>query len=44
MLNSTLCANTRTIYCILETYQIDEGIVIPNVLRPYMKMDSIKKQ
>ena len=43
MLNSTLCANTRTICCILETYQTDEGITIPDVLKPYMKMDSIKE-
>lgn len=36
MLNSTLCANTRTICCILETYQTSEGVIIPDVLKPYM--------
>ena len=42
MLNSTLCANTRTICCILENYQTDDGIIVPDVLKPYMKMDLIK--
>lgn len=36
MLNATLCATTRTLCCILENYQTDEGIVIPNVLQKYM--------
>lgn len=36
MLNSTLCANTRTICCLLETHQTDTGIIIPEALRPYM--------
>lgn len=36
MLNSTLCANTRTICCILETYQTETCIKIPDVLIPYM--------
>lgn len=36
MLNSTLCANTRTMCCILETYQTNEGVIIPEVLRKYM--------
>ena len=36
MLNATLCANTRTICCILETYQTETGINIPDVLIPYM--------
>jgi seryl-tRNA synthetase len=36
MLNATLCANTRTICCILETYQTPTGIKIPDVLLPYM--------
>ena len=39
MLNGTLCANTRTICCILETYQTDEGIVVPDVLKPYLGED-----
>ena len=42
MLNSTLCANTRTICCILETYQTNDGIIVPDVLRPYMGIDLIK--
>ena len=36
MLNSTLCANTRTMCCILETYQTKNGVIIPQVLRKYM--------
>lgn len=35
MLNSTLYANTRTICCLLETGQTDNGILIPDVLVPY---------
>ncbi|CAN8076818.1 unnamed protein product [Agarophyton chilense] len=41
MLNSTLCATTRTICCILETYQTENGITVPEVLRPMMGMDEI---
>jgi seryl-tRNA synthetase len=37
MLNATLCATERTICCILENYQTDEGINIPEVLIPYMR-------
>ena len=36
MLNATLCATQRTMCCILENYQTDEGIMIPEVLRKYM--------
>lgn len=36
MLNGTLCATERTICCILENYQTEEGVVIPEVLRPFM--------
>jgi seryl-tRNA synthetase len=36
MLNSTLCATTRTMCCIVENYQTPEGINIPEVLQPYM--------
>lgn len=36
MLNGTLCAVTRTMCCICENYQTEEGIIIPEVLRPYM--------
>ena len=35
MLNSTLCATERALCCILENYQTETGIVIPEVLRPY---------
>eukprot|EP01083_Nonionella_stella_P069348 184814_1 len=35
MLNSTLCATTRTICCILENYQTAEGVNVPEVLQPY---------
>jgi len=36
MLNATLCATERTICCILENYQTDEGIKVPTVLQPYL--------
>ncbi|GBG24114.1 Serine--tRNA ligase, cytoplasmic [Hondaea fermentalgiana] len=36
MLNSTLCALTRTISCILENYQEKDGVRVPAVLVPYM--------
>eukprot|EP00039_Didymoeca_costata_P011741 m.166232 g.166232 ORF g.166232 m.166232 type:complete len:510 (-) comp15274_c0_seq1:4328-5857(-) len=41
MLNSTLCATTRTVCCILESFQVGDfesggGVVVPEVLRKYM--------
>lgn len=36
MLNSTLCATGRGICCILETHQTEDGVTVPEVLRPYM--------
>lgn len=36
LLNSTLCANTRTLCCLMETYQTDTGMDIPKVLQPYL--------
>ncbi|XP_058760569.1 serine--tRNA ligase-like [Vicia villosa] len=36
MLNSTLTATERTICCILENYQKEDGVEIPEVLRPFM--------
>lgn len=38
MLNGTLCATTRTICAILENYQTENGIRIPEVLRPYLHL------
>jgi seryl-tRNA synthetase len=35
MLNSTLCATTRTLCCILENYQREDGIEVPAVLQPF---------
>lgn len=35
-LNATLCATERTLCCIAENYQTPDGLVIPEVLRPYM--------
>ena len=34
MLNSTLCATTRTISCILENYQTPTGVTVPEVSEP----------
>ncbi|KAK9898092.1 serine-tRNA ligase [Cystobasidium minutum MCA 4210] len=36
MLNGTLCATERALCCLVENYQTPEGLVIPEVLRPYM--------
>ncbi|KFK42241.1 hypothetical protein AALP_AA2G229900 [Arabis alpina] len=37
MLNSTLTAIERTLCCIVENYQQEGGVEIPEVLQPYMK-------
>jgi len=36
MLNSTLCACTRAICAILENFQTENGVTIPEPLRPFM--------
>ena len=36
MLNATLCATGRAICCLLETYQTKDGVLIPEVLVPFM--------
>nr|GEV73707.1 serine--tRNA ligase-like [Tanacetum cinerariifolium] len=36
LLNSTLTATERTICCILENYQTEDGVEVPKVLQPYM--------
>uniref|UniRef100_A0A6I8PS94 serine--tRNA ligase n=1 Tax=Xenopus tropicalis TaxID=8364 RepID=A0A6I8PS94_XENTR len=36
MLNATMCATTRAICAILENYQTEEGIIIPEKLRDFM--------
>ncbi|XP_032655525.1 serine--tRNA ligase, cytoplasmic isoform X4 [Chelonoidis abingdonii] len=36
MLNATMCATTRTICAILENYQTQDGIVIPEKLKSFM--------
>jgi len=42
MLNGTLCATERTLCCILENYQTDKGLIIPEVLRPYVGKDFVE--
>ncbi|RDB19707.1 Serine--tRNA ligase, cytoplasmic [Hypsizygus marmoreus] len=37
MLNGTLCATERAMCCLVENYQTPDGLVIPEVLRPYMQ-------
>ncbi|KDQ13781.1 hypothetical protein BOTBODRAFT_160049 [Botryobasidium botryosum FD-172 SS1] len=37
MLNGTLCATERTLCCLVENYQTEEGLVVPEPLRPYMQ-------
>ncbi|KAL3117190.1 hypothetical protein niasHT_007593 [Heterodera trifolii] len=36
MLNATMCATTRVICAILENNQTEDGIVVPEPLRPFM--------
>ncbi|PIO24631.1 hypothetical protein AB205_0094790, partial [Aquarana catesbeiana] len=36
MLNATMCATTRAICAILENYQTEDGIIIPEKLRDFM--------
>jgi seryl-tRNA synthetase len=36
MLNATLCATERTICCILENNQTEEGVRFPKALQPFM--------
>ncbi|MCL4130908.1 UNVERIFIED_CONTAM: hypothetical protein GTU68_035355 [Idotea baltica] len=36
MLNATMCATTRVICAILENYQTEEGILVPEALKKYM--------
>jgi len=36
MLNATMCATTRTLCAILENYQTEDGVVVPEVLRKLM--------
>jgi seryl-tRNA synthetase len=36
MLNATMCAVTRMICIILENYQSDDGVIVPEALKPYM--------
>ncbi|RDA84671.1 hypothetical protein CP532_3509 [Ophiocordyceps camponoti-leonardi (nom. inval.)] len=35
-LNATLCATTRTLCCILENYQTEDGLNVPEPLRKYL--------
>ncbi|GMM31084.1 serine--tRNA ligase [Martiniozyma asiatica (nom. inval.)] len=35
-LNSTLCATERALCCVLENYQTEDGLKIPEVLRKYI--------
>lgn len=36
MLNATMCATTRVICALLENYQTEEGVTVPEALKPYM--------
>lgn len=36
MLNATMCATTRVMCAILENYQTEDGIVVPEKLREFM--------
>ena len=36
MLNATMCATTRVICAILENFQTEEGVLVPEALRQWM--------
>jgi seryl-tRNA synthetase len=36
MLNSTLTATERTLCCLVENYQTEDGMNVPEVLQPFM--------
>ena len=36
MLNATMCATTRAICAVLENYQQEDGVQIPEVLTKYL--------
>lgn len=36
MLNATMCATTRVICALLENYQTETGIKVPEPLKPYL--------
>lgn len=36
MLNATLTATERTMCCLVENYQTEDGMIVPEVLRPFM--------
>lgn len=42
MLNGTLCAVQRSLCCIVENYQNDNCVIVPEVLRPYTRFDRIE--
>lgn len=42
MLNATLCAVQRTLCCIVENYQEEDKIIVPEVLRKYTNFDHIE--
>ncbi|CAG8458690.1 13587_t:CDS:2 [Ambispora leptoticha] len=35
-LNATLCATERALCCVLENWQVADGVIVPPVLRPYL--------
>jgi len=41
LLNGTLCATERTLSCILENYQEEKGVRVPEVLVPHLGVDFI---
>lgn len=41
MLNGTLCATERTLCCILENYQTEKGVIVPEPLRQFVGTDFI---
>jgi seryl-tRNA synthetase len=43
MLNGTMCAVTRVICALLENYQTEKGVVVPDALLPLMPAEYSKQ-
>lgn len=43
MLNCTMAAITRVICAILENYQTEDGVLIPDALKPYLPESKFKE-
>ena len=42
MLNATMCAVTRVICVILENYQVEDGVLVPEALKEFMPAGTLR--